>query len=657
VQGTGDELQTKLDIRSPAGSAQGNLTVFPKQKAYDGQLQATIQIEDLKSLAARNLPAAGRLSVNATGRGTIDDPQGQLTARIPQLQIQNETINDVSLQADVREHVADVRLNSLARNVFVRGQGKVGLTGNYDVDATLDTSRISLAPVIAMYATEQAANIVGETELHAKLRGPLKDASSLNAEVTIPVLTLSYNNTVNLAAAAPIEMNYARGVLTLTRAEIRGTGTELRVEGSIPIASNTPASLTAIGTVDLQIAELINPNMESSGQLRLNVNSNGTPANPNMQGQIEIVNANFAGGDLPLGLQNGNGMLRLTSDRIQIERLTGNVGGGTLTAQGGIAYRPSIQFNVRTNIAGIRMLYPDGVREKVDANLSMTGSTEAGLISGQVRLTELSFTPDFDLANLIGEFSSAARVAPTGVAQNIRLDIGVQSTNDLSLVSSKLSLQGAANLQVRGTAANPVLLGRMNLTGGDLIFRGNRYVLQPSALDFINPVRTEPIINAVIDTTVQDYDIHMRFRGTVDQLNTTYSSDPALPPADIINLLVFGKTVEAAEAEPNPGNLGAESLIASSVSGQITSRVAKVAGISHLSVDPVLGGDSKDPGARITLQQRVTGNLFVTFAADVTGTQHEVIKLEYQATPKVSLSGVRDQNGGFAVDMRIRKTW
>ena len=128
-------------------------------------------------------------------------------------------------------------------------------------------------------------------------------------------------------------MNYARGVLTLKRAEIRGTGTELRLEGNIPIASNAPASLTAVGTVDLRIAELMSPNIESSGQLRLNVNSTGTAANPNMQGQIEIVNANFAGGDLPLGLQNGNGLLRLTSDRIQIERLAGNVGGGTLTAQ------------------------------------------------------------------------------------------------------------------------------------------------------------------------------------------------------------------------------------------------------------------------------------------------------------------------------------
>ena len=656
LQGTGDELRTKLDVRAPAGNAQGDFTVFPKQKGYDGQLQAAIRLENLKSLTARNVQATGTLNLNATGRGTLDDPQGQLTARIPQLQIQNETISDINLQADVRDHTADVRLDSLVRNASIHGQGRVGLTGNYDVDATLDTPRMSLQPVIAMYLPDQAMNVVGETELHAKVRGPLKDAAALNAAVTIPVLKVSYN-AINLAAANPIEMDYSRGIFTVKRAEFRGTGTDLRLEGSIPVASNAPASLTAVGTVDLQIAQLVNSDIESSGQLRLNVTSTGTAANPNMQGQIDVVNANFAGGDLPLGLQNGNGRLRLTSDRIEIERFAGNVGGGTLTASGGVTYRPSVQFNVRTNATSIRMLYPDGVRERVDVNLTMSGSTEAAVLSGQVRLNELSFTPDFDAAELVGEFSSAVPAPPSGLAQNIRLDIGVQSTNDLSLVSSKLSLQGAANLQVRGTAANPVILGRMNLTGGDLIFRGNRYILQPSSVDFINPVRTEPIVNAVVDTKVQDYDIHMRFRGTVDQLSTTYTSDPSLPPADVINLLVFGKTVEAAEANPNPGNLGAESLIASSVSSQVTSRVAKAAGISHLSVDPVLGSDSKDPGARITLQQRVTGNLFVTFAADVTGTQHQVIKLEYQATPRMSLSGVRDQNGGFAVDMRIRKTW
>jgi translocation and assembly module TamB len=93
------------------------------------------------------------------------------------------------------------------------------------------------------------------------------------------------------------------------------------------------------------------------------------------------------------------------------------------------------------------------------------------------------------------------------------------------------------------------------------------------------------------------------------------------------------------------------------VSSQLTSRVEKIAGISQLSVDPVLGGSGQTPGARIAIQQRVTSKIFVTFATDVTSTQREAISLQYQASPRLSFSGTRDQNGGFGFDTRIRKTW
>jgi translocation and assembly module TamB len=151
----------------------------------------------------------------------------------------------------------------------------------------------------------------------------------------------------------------------------------------------------------------------------------------------------------------------------------------------------------------------------------------------------------------------------------------------------------------------------------------------------------------------------LRFNGPVDHLRTNYTSDPSLPPSDIINLLAFGKTSEESAANPTPGNLGAESLIASQLSSQVTSRVEKIAGISRLSVDPVLGGSGsqQNPGARITIQQRVTGNIFVTFQTDVTQTQNQVIELQYNVSPRVTISGTRDQNGGFGFDTRIKKTW
>jgi translocation and assembly module TamB len=201
------------------------------------------------------------------------------------------------------------------------------------------------------------------------------------------------------------------------------------------------------------------------------------------------------------------------------------------------------------------------------------------------------------------------------------------------------------------------MVGRVNVTEGELIFRGNRYLLEPSIIDFVDPYRIEPRLNLAVNTEVEDYRIRMLLRGTLDQIRTTYTSEPPLPPADIINLLVFGKVTGTAGAT-GLGNLGAESIIASSVSDQVTNRIENIVGISQFSIDPVLGGSgSQDPGARITIQQRVTGNLFVTYATDATSTQRQVIKLEYQATPRVAVSGVRDQNGGFAFDIRMKNTW
>jgi translocation and assembly module TamB len=167
-------------------------------------------------------------------------------------------------------------------------------------------------------------------------------------------------------------------------------------------------------------------------------------------------------------------------------------------------------------------------------------------------------------------------------------------------------------------------------------------------------------VSLAVSTAIQQYNISMRFNGPIDQLRTSYSSDPSLPAADIINLLAFGQTTEANAANPaTPANQAAESLLASQVSSQITSRVSKIAGISQLSINPVLAGGSTQgpPGANITIQQRVTGNLFITFSSNVASTQNQVISGQYQLSPRVAVSATKDQNGGFGFDTLIKKTW
>ncbi|HET7209361.1 MAG TPA: translocation/assembly module TamB domain-containing protein [Terriglobales bacterium] len=660
-QGTGNEVHANVTVQAPAGGAQAVLTYLPKQEQYQAHLQALgIRLDQLQTVKARNLQIAGVLNVRASGQGSIKNPELTASVDAPRLQVRNQTLGNLSLQTKLLNHVANIALDTQAAHTVVQARAKVSTTGDYYTDATINTQPIPLEPLVAVYAPSQAGNISGQTELHATLRGPLKNKAALDAHATIPTLQVNYKNTVQIGAPSPIHIDFSNGVLAVQRATIRGTDTDVQLQATVPTNSAAPASFLALGTLNLQIAQLFSPDITSSGQVLFDINSYGARSNPNVQGQIRIVNAGFATAEAPIGLQNGNGVLTLTKDRLEITQFTGMVGGGSVKASGGVVYRPGMQFDLALAGKGIRLLYPEGVRQGLDMNLTLTGSTDAAMLGGQIRIDQLSFTPDFDVTSLMGEFGGAATPPPTeGFSQNLQLNLAVQSTSGINLVSRTLSLQGNANLQIRGTAADPVVLGRLNLTGGDLIMMGNRYVLQGGTLDFANPMKTEPVVNVAANTTIQQYNIYLQFNGPADHLRTNYTSVPSLPPSDIINLLAFGKTSEAAAANPAPGNLGAESVLASQVSSQVTSRVEKIAGISRLSIDPVLGGNGsqQNPGARITVQQRVTGNIFVTFATDVTQTQNQVIELQYNASPRVTYSGTRDQNGGFGFDTRIRKSW
>jgi translocation and assembly module TamB len=659
--GSGEKARAGLSLQFPGGAVQGNVTVEPRQKTYTAQLSSSgIHLEKLQALQARNIDATGALAFQANGRGTFDDPQLDAHLQVPKLVVKGQAATGLKLDVNLTNHVANATLASSAVGASIQAKATIKLSGDYQTDASLDTKAFPLQPLLAAYAPDGASEVSGETEVHATLHGPLKHRNLLEAHVAIPVLKLGYSNTIQLAAAAPIQIDYKNGVVALQPAALRGTDTDLQLQATLPIAGGGPMSLQARGSVNLAIAQLFDPDLRSSGELKLNIDSHGPINSGDLGGEIDIVDANLSSFDVPAGLQHGNGVLKLTANRLNIEKLEGSVGGGTVTAAGGVAYRPRLQFNLGLAAKGVRILYPQGMREEVDTDLHLTGGFSKAILGGSVNLSELSFTQAFDLTSFMQQFSSGVQAPAThGFAQNLALNIAVHSTSNVNLVSRTLSVGGSANLQVRGSAAQPVILGRVNLTGGDIILNSNRYVLTGGTVQFVNPSETEPVVNLSLNTTIQQYKIDLRLNGPVEQMRTEYSSDPALPSADIINLLAFGETTEAAANNQAPANQAAESLLASQVSSQVTSRVSKVAGISQLSISPVLAGSSEQgpAGANITIQQRVTGNLFVTFSTNVATTQSQTIQGQYQISPRVAVSATRDPNGGFAVDTLIKKSW
>jgi hypothetical protein len=163
--------------------------------------------------------------------------------------------------------------------------------------------------------------------------------------------------------------------------------------------------------------------------------------------------------------------MNISNDRVQLSEMTGRMGGGDVTFGGSITYRPSLAFNVAIQSKSVRLLYPEGLRTLLDANLAFTGTAEASTLNGRVLIDSLSFTPDFDLAHFSDQFSTGGTVSQPGFADNVHLAIGVQSRENLNATSSQISIEGQAALQVSGTAANPVITGRTTLNSGELFYR------------------------------------------------------------------------------------------------------------------------------------------------------------------------------------------
>ena len=365
-----------------------------------------------------------------------------------------------------------------------------------------------------------------------------------------------------------------------------------------------------------------------------------------MQGKIHIQDVAISTPTAPLGLQKLNGTLDVSDRSVQFTSLTGEVGGGQVSLGGSVSYRPNLEFSVSLQSKSVRLRYPEGVRALLDGNLALSGTKDASILNGRVLIDSLSFTPDFDLTRFSDQFSGNVVPSEPGLADNVKLAVSVQSKSDLSATSSQVSIEGQVNLRAVGTAANPVIIGRTDLTSGELFYRNVRYQLQRGLITFDNPSQTEPVLNVSVTSTVEQYNLTITLRGPFDKLTTSYTSDPPLATADIINLIANGQTTQEAAAAGQT----TDSMIASQVASQVTGGIQHLAGISSLQIDPLLGGNNQNPSARVAIQQRVTKNFLFTFSTDLSQPGSEIVQGDYQLNKRWSVSVTRDEVGGISVD-------
>ena len=633
------------------------------QRARPG-LQGTLEIA---ASGAIDL-APGR---SAAPNWRLVELEADLTGR--SLQMNDQPLRDAHLTAHSEGGVLRAHLDSSFANSAVQGDGEWRLEGDYPGSAAITFSRLDLADLkqwIAPSGSHGPPGFGGFAQGELRINGPALKPELMKADLRIPTLEIrpaANPGAFALRNSAPIVASIANSTITLESAKLAGRSTELAVTGKISLAQRAPLDLRVSGHVDLGILDALNPGIGSSGTVTAEAGVRGSLTDPQVNGRLELRDASFNYADLPNGITNAHGVILFTGAQATIQSLQGDTGGGRIDLSGFAGYSGgSAVFRLHADGKQVRIRYPEGVSTVADANLDLTGTSERSMLAGTLTVRRESFNLQSDFSALLAKSAQPVFTPParTGLLAGLSYDVQIQTAPDVEFESALTQgLQAEANLRLRGTASNPALLGRINLTQGQVIFFGTRYTINQGSVSFFNPARVEPVLNVDLETRARGIDITMSVSGPLGNLNLTPRSDPPLQFSEIVSVLTTGQNPTSdttmrlgQQAPPQPfQQSSASALLGQALASPVSGRLQRFFGVSKLRIDPTLPGVEYNPQARLTLEQQVTPDITFTYITNVTNANPQVVSVEWAVSKQWSVYALREENGLFGLDFFFKK--
>lgn len=647
-------------VELPAGRANGQLEFAQKGRALAFQLHAQgLDVSAFRFASATNLRFAGSADLDLSGSGTLDDPGLHGTLAVNSFAVNGEPAGTLRATAQSRGHELTLKLGDEFNDFRLEGGGAVQMQKDWPAALSFRFDNLDYSPLLratlGKYGEGHSA-MDGEIQL----RGPLAHPQQLSGDGKINDLSAVLEN-VKLNNEGPILFDLREGTFHLTQFKVRGEDTDLTLTGSLESAQPHRVNLSARGSANLRLFQSFNRDLVSYGTARVQLDGTGALARPDWDGKLDVENAGFSFIDLPNGLSNVNGTLLLHGNRLQIQKLAGQTGGGTLVLGGSVTYRDGPHFELTAQAKEVRFRYPPGVSSVADADLRFNGTTANSLLSGVITVDRISVNPRFDFASYLATVrpSMVTTGMPTPVLSNLHLDVRVTTASDIRLSMATAQLAGDADLSLRGTASRPAVLGRVNISEGEINFNGTKYRLERGDITFTNPVRIEPTLNLEATSRVRDYDITLGFHGPIDRLSTTYRSEPPLPTADIIALLALGRTredtIRSATSTSSYNDAASAAILSQALNATLSNRAQQVFGISRLKIDPSVGGPENTTNARVTVEQQVSNNVTLTYITNLSQSSQTIIQGVFKLNRDLSINVIRDQNGVLGVEFQVRK--
>ena len=662
-----------------AGNLQALVVVDLIQGQWlEGSASGSLAV-DLLQVFSDELDVGGNIdvSVEATGDLAGTDLAGLFNLRNVFLADEASPWSVESVAGDVELVGGQLRLRGVTGIVGgrpFRADGLIplaALTGDEagaPAHLELEVDDLPLAPLWQRAGALGAVLSGGATSVTVSLDGHGTDWRSWRGSIDVRSLDVQLANDLSLQMAQPTSIAVGGGNLTLAEPIVmRGPGTDLQIGGTFlldPFRLDT----TITGTANLDPLSALTGNFGLAGRATVDLRVSGDPPDLDYDGTVEVVSGLFSTPILqPIDAIQAT--LTLQGRLIRIDRFIGTLGSAGTRSTSNVNVTGEIQlrepathrFLLNVGIDSAQLRLQPGIRMNASADLVHEGTLERSILSGTLSVSEAQYTVRWESeADMVALTDSGASVEHE-LARTVNLDLEVTAPTDVRILNNMADIELGADLQVRGTLAEPVLLGGATVLDGGITLLDHRYRFVRGSVEFQNPVRTEPSVDVLLETSIRQYLVTVAISGSPSRgdLQVTPSSSPPLSDLELIQLLTVGdapdRTRTASDDTVTLGAVGAQatSFLTRQYLGQVERGAQRVFGVDRFRVDPAVVEGSGDPTARVTIGKQVTPDLWVSWTSVLGTSEEQLVTVEYQLTRGIRITATREEDGSLGVDFRF----
>jgi len=655
-------LSAEVRRGNALASAEGDVGLETRRMHVTLRLN-NLPLEEIPAVQQKRLPAHGRISAAGVLTGTMDDPALSGTVELNGLQYDSWNLGSGKGKIELESGTVkgDLKIRSDYGSLAAQGQVSLGEGNPGSVHLefeNLDVRKIA-AGKIPPYLKEVSSALKGTLEIEGKFN----DFSALKMRGEVDGASFKIQD-YELRNAGRLQFALVNRSLRVESVKFVGEGTSLVLSGRIPLEDAPKLDLNLNGGVNLRILNGINKKLSAGGVAVLNIRASGSIRAPEIIGRASLQDAQLDYEGLPTRFSALQGDIVFSRELVRFENIRGNAAAGTLRLSGILEHRDGALRSLNLNISAwnARLPYPKDIRSVVNANLYLSGTSDVQVLTGDLTVLRAEYVRSFNLLEQLagGGAAQSGPLTTDPFLRDLHLNVEIRSDKGLLIDNELAKVRGSMRLNLRGTPAYPSVTGRVEASEGTIFFRGNRFEISHAAADFVDRNRMNPVLEVRAEADVKTYRLILDAIGQLDHLNINITSDPPMSTVDILSMLTTGKVdsdTATTQQKSEIVGVSAASVLSENLTGVIGKRVQRIFGLESFRVDPFLAGAENDPTARITVSERISKDLVVTFSRNLTTNQEQIVVIEYDVTKDLSLLATRDEDGKYGLDFRFRKRW